>query len=117
MQIRGRCGYDSRGVEEATMTSKFVRFFLSTTLILIVSSHAFAAADCDRACLKTTLDQYLNAVMKHDPSAAPLFTGFRQTENAVVTKPGMGVWKSLTALGKIQRRYFDAVTGQAGYFG
>jgi len=99
------------------MTSKFVRFFLSTTLILIVSSHAFAAADCDRACLKTTLDQYLNAVMKHDPSAAPLFTGFRQTENAVVTKPGMGVWKSLTALGKIQRRYFDAVTGQAGYFG
>jgi hypothetical protein len=78
----------------------------------------FAAAnDCDRACLRTTLDQYLTAVIKHDPSAAPLFVAFRQTENAVVVRLGTGVWKSVTALGKIQRRYIDAVSGQAGYFG
>src|ERR1041385_9007667 len=76
-----------------------------------------AANDCDRTCLKTTLDQYLTAVIKHDPAAAPLFVGFRQTENAVVVRSGNGVWKSVTALGKVQRRYFDAVTGQAGYFG
>src|SRR5205823_2372436 len=63
------------------------------------------------------LDQYLNAVIKHDPSAAPLFAGFRQTENAVVVRPPNGVWKTMTALGKIQRRFLDAVTGQAGYFG
>lgn len=79
---------------------------------------AFAAAnDCDRACLKGMLDQYLSAVTKHDLSAAPLFTGFRQTENAVVVRPGTGMWNSVTALGKIQRRYVDPVTGQAGYFG
>jgi hypothetical protein len=79
---------------------------------------AFAAAnDCDRACLKGMLDQYLNAVIKHDLSAAPLFVGFRQTENAVVVRPGTGVWSSVTGLGKIQRRYLDPVTGQAGYFG
>src|SRR5258708_27896346 len=78
----------------------------------------FAAAnDCDRACLKTTLDQYLTAVIKHDPSAAPLFVAFRQTENAVVVKLGTGVWKSVTGLGKLQRRYLDPVSGQAGYFG
>ena len=78
----------------------------------------FAAAnDCDRACLKTTLDQYLTAVIKHDPAAAPLFVGFRQTENAVVVRPGAGVWKSVTGLGKMQRRYLDAVSGQAAYFG
>ena len=35
-----------------------------------------AANDCDRACLKTTLDQYLTAVTTHKPSAAPLFAGF-----------------------------------------
>ena len=73
--------------------------------------------DCDRTCLKTTLDSYLNAVTKHDSSAAPLFIGFRQTENAVVTKLGTGVWKSVTALGQMQRRYFDPVTEQAAYFG
>src|SRR5580658_6193707 len=76
-----------------------------------------AADDCDRACLKTSLDQYLSAVIKHDPAAAPLFVGFRQTDNAVVTRPGTGVWKTVTGLGKMQRRYMDPVTGQAAYFG
>jgi len=85
---------------------------------LVGSLSALAAPnDCDRACLKGMLDQYLKAVIKHDPAAAPLFVGFRQTENAVVVRPGTGVWNSVTALGKIQRRYVDAVSGQAGYFG
>ena len=43
--------------------------------------------------------------------------GFRQTENSVVVRPGNGVWKSVTALGAMQRRYLDPVTGQAAYFG
>src|SRR5215475_3774291 len=81
------------------------------------STSAFAASDCDRACLRTALDQYLQAVVSHNPSAAPLFAGFRQTENAVVVKLGNGVWKSVTGLGKVQRRYMDAVSGQAAYFG
>jgi hypothetical protein len=86
---------------------------------VILTSNAFAAAaDCDRGCLQSTLDQYMNAVIKHDPSAAPLSIGFRQTEDAVVVRAGMGgVWKSVTGLGKLQRRYLDAVSGQAGYFG
>jgi hypothetical protein len=67
--------------------------------------------------LKAALDQYLNAVVKHDPSVAPLFVGFRQTENAVVVRDGTGLWKSVTALGKVQRRYLDPVNGQAAYFG
>jgi hypothetical protein len=94
-----------------------VRFSGCVLLILFAANSVFAASDCDRTCLRNVLDQYLNAVIKHDPSAAPLFVGFRQTENAVVVKPGNGVWKTVTALGKVQRRYFDAVTGQAGYFG
>ena len=75
------------------------------------------APACDRACLRSVLDQYLNAVIKHDPSAAPLAVGFRQTENAVNVAPGKGVWKSVTALGNVQRRYLDPVSGQAGYYG
>ncbi len=91
---------------------------LACILLLVGSASAFAAPnDCDRACLKTSLDQYLGAVVKHDPSAAPLFVGFRQTENAVVVRLGTGVWKTVTALGKLQRRYLDPVSGQAGYFG
>jgi len=63
------------------------------------------------------LDQYLNAVIKHDPAAAPLVVGFRQTENAINVRPGNGVWKSVTALGAVQRRYLDPVSGQAAYYG
>jgi hypothetical protein len=63
------------------------------------------------------LDQYLAAVVKHDPAAAPLVVGFRQTENAVNVRPGNGVWKTVTGLGKMQRRYLDPVSGQAAYYG
>jgi hypothetical protein len=63
------------------------------------------------------LDQYLAAVVKHDPAAAPLVVGFRQTENAINTRPGNGVWKTITALGRVQRRFLDPVTGQAAYYG
>ena len=82
-----------------------------------VSAASAAPNECDRACLNGMLDQYLNAIIKHDPGAAPLFVGFRQTDNAVVVRPGTGTWKSVTALGKLQRRYLDPVSGEAAYFG
>ncbi len=87
-------------------------------VVFVFGAYAFAAAnDCDRTCLRSALDQYLNAVVKHDPAAAPLLAGFRQTENAVVVRLGTGTWKTVTALGKLQRRFLDSVSGQAGYFG
>src|SRR5580704_9895837 len=90
---------------------------LRFTLLGILALSSAIGAPCDRACLKTTLDQYLNAVVQHDPKAVPLSVGFRQTENAMVKRPGMGLWQTAKALGKLQRRYFDAESGQVGYFG
>ena len=81
------------------------------------AGRASAQAACDRTCLRTMLDQYLAAVVKHDPRAAPLRVGFRQTENAINVPPAGGVWKTVTGLGKMQRRYLDPVSGQAGYYG
>jgi len=88
-------------------------------LSLVTGSFTPASAQqsCDRACLRTMLDQYLQAVIKHDPAAAPLMTGFRQTENAINVRPGNGVWKTVTGLGNVQRRYVDATSGQAAYYG
>jgi hypothetical protein len=95
-----------------------VRFLAGMLCVLGSTANAFAAeARCDRACLRTALDQYLDAVVKHDPSAAPLWVGFRQTENAVVVRLGTGAWQTVTALGKVQRRFLDPVPSQAGYFG
>jgi hypothetical protein len=92
-----------------------LRFFVYGMTIAGMASAA--ANDCDRTCLKNSLDQYLNSVIKHDPAAAPLFAGFRQTENAVVVRLGTGTWKTVSGLGKLQRRYLDPVSGQAAYFG
>lgn len=105
------------GAQEALETQGRRIIPLLCFLCFLCSAPVFGANDCDRACLKTTLDQYLNAVIKHDPAPAPLFVGFRQTENAVVVRTGTGLWKSLTGLGKVQRRYFDPVSGQAAYYG
>lgn len=90
---------------------------LTLSVLLLTASSARAADDCDRGCLKSLLGQYLSAVAKHDSSAAPLFAGFRQTENAVVKRSGTGMWQTMTGLGRLQRYYMDPVTGQAAYFG
>jgi hypothetical protein len=91
---------------------------VSGAVILCAPPLAQAAPPgCDRACLHAILDRYLAAVVAHDPVRAPLAAGAVSTENAVATAPGEGVWKNITGLGSFQRRYFDAVTGQAAYLG
>src|SRR5688572_19162604 len=97
---------------------RYVRWIGSAAIAIVVGAgSASAQTTCDRACLRTMLDQYLAAVVKHDPAAAPLVVGFRQTENAINVRPGNGVWKTVTGLGKVQRRYVDATSGQAAYYG
>ena len=90
---------------------------LATVATMRSNEAAFAQAACDRDCLRSTLERYLDAIVAHDPSKAPLVVGFRQTENAINVAPGRGAWQSVTALGNVQRRYFDPVSGQAGYYG
>jgi hypothetical protein len=94
--------------------------WVACSLIAVLAAHAtdaVAQADCDRACLRSTLDQYLNAVVANNPGAAPLAAGFRQTENAINTAQGKGVWTTVTGLGQVQRRFLDPVSGQAAYYG
>jgi hypothetical protein len=99
------------------MTRLGRRIVIGVLVVIGSVGRASAQAACDRTCLRTLLDQYLAAVIKHDPHAAPLRIGFRQTENAINVLPGGGVWKTVTGLGKMQRRYLDAGSGQAAYYG
>lgn len=97
---------------------RYVRSLVwGAVMLAAAAADAPAQTACDRACLRTMLDRYLAAVVAHDPGAAPLVVGFRQTENAINVRPGNGVWKTVTGLGTVQRRYLDPVTGQAAYYG
>ncbi|HTY49769.1 MAG TPA: hypothetical protein VMB48_08760 [Steroidobacteraceae bacterium] len=86
-------------------------------LLQLMSPGGARAGDCSRACLRSLLDRYLAAVVRHDPAAAPLAVGYRHTENAINVPLGRGVWASVTGLGAVQRRYLDPVSGQAAYYG
>ena len=92
---------------------------LGGALALLAScgSGAGQGEDCDRECLGGLLDSYLAAMVAHDVEAAPLATTFRQTENAVAIPLGDGLWRNAAALGAVDRRYFDPVSGNAAWFG
>ena len=83
----------------------------------VLLSASASAQDCNRDCLTSHLNTYLDAVTQHTPANGNLWEGFRQTENSVVIPAGQGVWENVTALGSIQRRYFDTLQSQAGYYG
>src|SRR4051812_14814974 len=97
--------------------SRTLKLIFVGLLLALGAREAQAQTNCDRACLRGMLDSYLAAVVAHKPSGAPLVAGFRQTENAINVMPGRGTWQSVTALGAVQRKYFDEVSGQAAYFG
>lgn len=90
---------------------------LAVLALPLTALGADRGGDCNRACLRSILDRYLSAVVKHDPAAAPLALGYRHTENAINVPLGKGIWQTVTALGQVQRRYLDPVSSQAAYYG
>jgi len=65
------------------------------------------AADCDRACLKGTITQYVDAMVAHDVARLPLAANARFTEDSKELKPGDGLWKTVTRKGGFRQDYID----------
>jgi hypothetical protein len=86
------------------------------TFVLAGGSSAMAQAACDRTCLNSTLNDYLAAVVAHKPTDVKWAPGSRETQNAVETPAGKGIWTTATAVGP-GRRYADPVSGEVGFFG
>ena len=73
--------------------------------------------DCDRACLETLVDQYLAAVVAHDPSRLPLSSDVMYTENDQVMKVGDGFWKTAGGIGNYRHVFADPEFGQVALMG
>jgi hypothetical protein len=79
------------------------RTLLLAALAVLVSSGAqassktAAAATCDRDCLKTLADNYIAALVAHDPKKVPLAADVRIVENAKRIQAGEGLWKTTTS--------------------
>jgi len=79
---------------------------------------AASAQSCDRACLVGVTDQYLAAVVAHDPSKAPLAPGVLFVENVKRMQPGEGLWKTATGGPTAFKVYVpDVKLQQVGWIG
>ncbi len=86
-------------------------------LLASASLPARAAQSCDRACQKSTVDQFLAALIARDPTKAPLAKNVRYTENGQVLQLGDGFWGTASALGAYKHYFTDPQSGNVGYFG
>jgi hypothetical protein len=73
--------------------------------------------DCNRACLESLIDQYLKAVVAHDPSRLPLSKDVMYTENNQVIDVGDGFWKTAQGLGNYRHVFADPEYGQVAMMG
>ncbi len=77
-----------------------------------------APVSCDRACMQGLVDQYLAALVKHDPSGLPLSRGVRFTENTIELKLGEGLWIGASEAPTTFRIYaVDPGSSQVGFYG
>src|SRR5215469_1436411 len=76
------------------------------------------AGSCDRACLKDTLDHYVEALIAHDPSRLPVARDVRFTENLVPLKFGReGLWATANGRRDFNIYVLDASRGDAAWIG
>ena len=71
-------------------------------------------AACDRACLEGVMNRYLDAMVAHNPSQAPLAPDVKYAQDNVRLKIGQALWASATARGKYIHDFADPEQGDVG---
>lgn len=73
--------------------------------------------DCNRACLENVVNEYLAALVAHDPKRLPLSADVRYTENDQLMQVGDGFWKTAEAIGNYKHYFADPEFGQVAFMG
>jgi hypothetical protein len=74
-------------------------------------------AACDRACLENFGDQYMDALIAHDPQKVPMTARVKNTEDGVRLDPGDGFWRSALAKGSYRLFVTDPDAGEVAFMG
>src|SRR5262245_65984499 len=93
-----------------------MRAILAVSLLAAVAvlpPSAEGQSSCDRACLAGVMTAYLDSLVAHDPSKAPLAANARFTEDANQLRVGEGLWKTASKLRPFRTDFLDATTGTA----
>ncbi len=110
-----------------------VRFFSITGIALLLSfvaacqnqapqsavpETAATQSNCDRACLEKYVDQYMDAMLAHDPSEKLFSKDCRFTENGIRLPLGNeGLWASMVGKGTYKFYVPDVETQQVAFIG
>jgi hypothetical protein len=97
------------------------RFFV-IAVVLLLAPGAFAQnpdkQSCDRACLESYVDQYLDAMMANDPNFELFTRDCKFTENGVRLPLGSeGLWYSMSGKGTYKFYIPDMETRQIAFIG
>jgi len=91
---------------------------LLLALLACGTVHAQLAPPCDRACMTRLVDQYLAAMVKHNPCSLPLARGVRYTENTAEIQVGEGLWVGASEAPTTFKIYaVDLATQQVAFYG
>ncbi len=88
-------------------------FTLILVLLFTASAGHAASADCDRECLGGFITQYLDALVAHNPSALPVDSKVRFTEDSVEMRLGDGLWKDASRVRAFRQDVLDVRQGIA----
>lgn len=95
---------------------------LASLLVILTAAapaqtRAATAADaCDRECLRGFITQYLNAMVRHDPTAIPTAPTARFTEDTKTLPLGEGLWKGASKIRPYRQDFLDVREGMAASF-
>jgi hypothetical protein len=94
-------------------------FTAAAALLTAFAGTSFAESKhCNRACMMALTDQYLAALVKHDPSGLPLSKGVRFTENTAEIRIGDGLWVGASEAPTTFKIYaIDPESNQVGFYG
>jgi len=98
------------------MKYKKLPAFITGCLLITLSGFRNNQSVCDRACLTGYLDQYLEALIAHDPSRLPLAENVLYTENGQTLEPGDGIWGPANAVRDYKVYFIDTTNSEAGIF-
>ena len=99
---------------------KKIAFLLSLFCFAIVFNYACSTKEPEkqvvsRAQLVDLMDQYLEALIKHDPSLVPLASDVKLVENTKVTPIGQGLWETSTGAGTTDTYLYERSAGAMAY--
>jgi hypothetical protein len=73
--------------------------------------------NCNRACLEGVMDQYVAALVAHDPKRLPLSADVMYTDNDQQMAVGDGFWKTAEGTGNYKHIFADPEFGQVAMMG